>query len=53
MLPNTDIGKLIADTWEKRPLNDKKPVILFADEQTIFAKNQKAIRRKQSFKDIK
>lgn len=46
MLPNTDLGKLIASTWKDTPSKEKKPTIIFADEQTIKAKNDIFDRRK-------
>lgn len=44
MLPNNELGKLIASTWKDTPSKEKKPIIVFADESTI---NQKQIKEQK------
>jgi len=39
ILPDDELGKLIASTWVDRPLS-KKPVIILTDEDTIKRKNE-------------
>jgi hypothetical protein len=43
MLPNNQLGKLIASTWKDTPSKEKKPIIVFADEKTIRQRKQQAI----------
>jgi len=50
MLPNTDLGKLIASTWKDTPSKEKKPIIVFADEQTIKTKNEYAVDRRKNWR---
>ena len=50
MLPNTDLGKLIASTWKDTPSKEKKPTIIFADEQTIKTKNEYAVDRRKNWR---
>ena len=38
LLPDNDLGKLIASTWVDTPTTPK-PIILFSDEDTIKRKN--------------
>lgn len=47
MLPNNDLGKLIASTWKDTPSKEKKPTIIFADESTIKAKNEYVFDRRK------
>ena len=51
MLPNTDLGKLIASTWKDTPSKEKKPIIVFADEQTIKTKNEYAVDRRKNWRE--
>jgi hypothetical protein len=39
ILPDDDLGKLIASTWVDRPVG-KTPVIILTDEDTIKRKNE-------------
>lgn len=49
MLPNNELGKLIASTWKDTPSKEKKPIIVFADESTI---NQKQINVQKIRKNL-
>jgi hypothetical protein len=50
MLPNNDLGKLIASTWKDTPSKEKKPIIVFADETTIKRKNQFTVDNRRNWR---
>ena len=50
MLPNNDLGQLIASTWKDTKSTEKKPIIVFADEKTINIKNQYAVDRRKNWR---
>lgn len=41
ILPKNQIGVLIAETWDKKPIKEKRPIIIFADENTINRLNNR------------
>jgi len=41
ILPKNQVGVLIAETWDKNPIKEKRPVIIFADENTINRLNNR------------
>ena len=41
ILPKNQVGVLIAETWDKTPIKEKRPVIIFADENTINRLNNR------------
>lgn len=43
ILPNDNLGKVIASSWLYTSSKEKKPIIVFADEKTIKLKNENTI----------
>lgn len=41
ILPKNEIGMYIAEAWDKKPIKEKRPVIIFADEKTISKLNNR------------
>jgi len=41
ILPKNQVGVLIAEAWDKKPIKEKRPVIIFADENTINKLNNR------------
>ena len=50
MLPNNDLGRLIASTWKDTPSKEKKPTIVFADESVIKRKNDLSLDNRRNWR---